>query len=36
MLSKLSLSTQLDIYSPSPVNLLKLPSPNVATKTHTV
>ena len=39
MLSKLSLSAQLDIYSPGPVTsnvTLKLPSPNVTIETHTV
>ena len=40
MLDKLSVSTQLDVYSPSPLNLpvskcyAQLPSPNVATKTQ--
>ena len=39
MLSKLSLSAQLDIYSPGPVTsntMLKLPSPNVTIEIHTV
>ena len=40
MLDKLSLSTQMDVYSPSPLNLpvskcyAQLPSPNVAAETQ--